>query len=877
MTDDTIVAEALQKTDPEERAAFLDEACAGDPERRARVEERLRRHAQPATTPPGPGAGTPVAGVNGDGAKTEEVGRQVGPYKLLSKLGEGGMGAVWLADQEEPVQRRVAIKLIKAGMDSALVVARFEAERQALALMDHPNIAKVLDAGTTSSEPGGVSGEPGGVSPGRPYFVMELVKGIPITGFCDQRHLTLRERLELFLPVCRAVQHAHQKGIIHRDLKPSNILVALHDDKPVPKVIDFGVAKATGQRLTEHTLFTEVGSLMGTLEYMAPEQAEVNNLDIDTRADVYSLGVILYELLTGGPPFSGKHLRTVSYTEMLHILREVEPPRPSTRLRKDEGARMKDEKKTPARSASSAGLHLSSFQELDWIVMKCLEKERARRYETVNALAQDLERYLADEPVLAGPVSRAYRLRKFLRRHRGPVLAAGLLLLALVVGAIGTTVGLVEARRQWANAEAARVRAEEAGELARQNATATREVVEQFLVRLGDERLSALPGFEPVRKDMMDLAVQHYRELICQWPDDNALRSDAAQAFRRSANLCRTIGQATEARALYAEAVAAAQEAVRREPSSTTYGRRLAETLCDLGNHVLRTEGPKAAAVVFREALATGQQLQEAAGADTDLIVLVARTENDLGEALGQCGEYAEALEQARTAAQAFSRLADEPQSKPVHRLLAAFAWTTVAQVAREAGRQDDAARAVSEAVRRAEAVLQLDRSNPNLRYGLAGARLEAGRLWAGQAGQENESAVALDEAVALLERLTTESPQATSFSRKLAVALAVRGRWHLAHQRPAEAAADARRALEVLERLEQQTKKTMNLDAAFVAALTLAAKAALSQDRQAVRPLLDSARRRLDSAQAFNPEDRALRDDARALDEIGRKLGAGK
>ena len=870
MTDDTIVAEALQKTDPEERAAFLDEACAGDPEQRARVEERLRRHAQPATTPPGPGAGTPVAGVNGDAKKTEEVERQVGPYKLLSKLGEGGMGAVWLADQEEPVQRRVAVKLIKAGMDSAQVIARFGAERQALALMDHPNIAKVLDAGTTS-------GEPGGVSPGRPYFVMELVKGIPITGFCDQRHLTLRERLELFLPVCRAVQHAHQKGIIHRDLKPSNILVALHDDKPVPKVIDFGVAKATGQRLTEHTLFTEVGSLMGTLEYMAPEQAEVNNLDIDTRADVYSLGVILYELLTGGPPFSGKHLRSVSYTEMLHILREVEPPTPSARLRKDEGGRMKDEKKAQAGSFSSFILHPSSFQELDWIVMKCLEKERARRYETVSALAQDLERYLADEPVLAGPVSRAYRLRKFLRRHRGPVLAAGLLLLALVVGAIGTTVGLVEARRQWANAEAARVRAEEAGELARQNAAATREVVGQFLVRLADERLSGIEGFEPVRRDMADLAVKHYRALLRQCPDDNALRSDAAQAFRRSANVSRSIGRSAEARALYAEAVATAREAARQEPDSTTYRRRLAETLCDLGTHVLHTEGPKAAEAVFREALPIGRQLRETAGEEPDVILLVARVANDLGDVLGQRGQYEEALRRTQAAAQACDALADRPPRKPVHRLLATIAWTTVAQVARQAGRQAVADEAVKEAVRRAEDIGRLAPRDLNVGFAVAYARLEAGRHWAAQGGRDREAAAALDEAVTLLERLTTASPQTTSFSRKFAVALTARGRWHLAHGRTAEAATDARRALAVLEQLEQRTKKAMSVDAAFVAALTLAAQAALAQGPDAARPLLDSAHGRLGPAQAFNPEDPALQDDARVLEDIGRKLAAGK
>jgi serine/threonine protein kinase len=437
----TIFSGALDRDPGPERAAYLDEACGGDAALRERAEALLRAHEQLGgfLEPRGTDAlePSPAASAEANPMAGTLVG---GRYKLIEEIGEGGMGTVWMAQQLEPVKRAVAVKLIKAGMHSKQVLARFEAERQALALMDHPNIAKVLD--------GGMTGEPGSTGGGRPFFVMELVKGVPITKYCDEHRLTPRQRLDLFAPVCQAVQHAHQKGIIHRDVKPSNILVAQYDGRPVPKVIDFGVAKAAGQQLTDKTLMTGFGAVVGTLEYMSPEQAELNQLDIDTRSDIYSLGVVLYELLTGSTPLDRKRLKQAAFAEVLRIIREEEPPKPSTRL---SGSKDSLPSISAQRHTEPAKLTKLVRGELDWIVMKALEKDRNRRYETANGFALDVQRYLADEPVQACPPSAAYRLRKFARRNKVAVALASVVAIALiavsVAGAFAYRNHLTEQRR----------------------------------------------------------------------------------------------------------------------------------------------------------------------------------------------------------------------------------------------------------------------------------------------------------------------------------------------------------------------------------------------------------------------------------------------
>jgi serine/threonine protein kinase len=425
----SLFADTLEKRTPAERDAYLGLACQGDTALRQRVEALLRAYEEAHDVPDAP---LVSLGLLEPGAVlTEGPGTVIGRYKLLEKIGEGGMAVVYVAEQTELIRRTVALKIIKLGMDTRQVIARFEAERQALALMDHPSIAKVLDAGATET--------------GRPYFVMELVQGVSITAYCDKNNLSTKERLSLFLQVCHAVQHAHQKGIIHRDIKPSNVMVTHRDDKPVPKVIDFGIAKATNQRLTEKTLFTRYAHLIGTPAYMSPEQAALSGLDIDTRSDIYSLGVLLYELLTGTTPFSEEELCMAGYVEMQRIIREQEPVKPSTRIRAAARERQcvgagpracpRPRSGPSGRGGGHRGAPLREVHgDLDWIVMKSLEKDRAGRYETAEDLALDIQRHLEHRPVSARAPSRAYRLHRFLRRYRLPV--AGGLALALLIGAL---------------------------------------------------------------------------------------------------------------------------------------------------------------------------------------------------------------------------------------------------------------------------------------------------------------------------------------------------------------------------------------------------------------------------------------------------------
>jgi serine/threonine protein kinase len=593
-----ILAEAVEMTSPEDRRAFVHRACGDNTELKLKVEQLIDNHFRAGSFLDC--ADLAVAATIAP-AVAERPGALIGPYKLLEQIGEGGMGLVYMAEQQRPVKRLVALKLIKPGMDSKQVIARFEAERQALALMDHSNIAKVLDAGTTAPTDGGY--------PGRPYFVMELVRGIPLSEFCDEKRLEVRERIELFIQVCQGVQHAHQKGIIHRDLKPTNILVSMHDSVAVPKIIDFGIAKALGQSLTDHTLHTGYSQLVGTPLYMSPEQAEMNQFGVDTRSDVYSLGVMLYELLTGTTPFDKETLTKVGFDEMRRIIREQDPPRPSARL-----STLKAEALSTVsnrRRIDPRRITTSLRGELDWIVMKALSKERSERYESASSLARDIARYLAGDLVQACPPSPYYRFRKFARRNKTAFTTTALLAASLL---LGTTISLWQAIRATAaeaqaNANAAQAEANEGKakaqeqkalaaveaersarkdeaeqrQQAQKNLEAALDAVDRMLTHLNDEELNDVPRIGPLRRRILRDTVGFYQRIPLNSAAPAQLRDRIAGTWHRIGEFARDMNSADDAIPAYRSAIELLDRLVAEQPSRQAYRGKLGRVHHDMG------------------------------------------------------------------------------------------------------------------------------------------------------------------------------------------------------------------------------------------------------------------------------------------------------
>jgi serine/threonine protein kinase len=652
MHERSIFAAALEITDPSQRSAYLDKVCANDTELRQRIESLLSAQEKLGhflTTSPGEHQKTVITD-----PLEERPGAVIGPYKLMDLIGEGGMGLVFVAEQEKPVRRKVALKVIKPGLDSAQIIARFEQERQALTMMDHVNIARVFDAGATEK--------------GRPYYVMELVDGVPMTHFCDENKLTIRQRLELFATVCAAIQHAHQKGIIHRDIKPSNVLVAMHDGKPLAKVIDFGLAKAIQTPLTEHTQLTGFGVIVGTLEYMSPEQANFDTSGIDTRADVYSLGVILYELLTGTRPRDRGKRSDEGFYEMLQWIRETEPPRPSVRVA---GLGPRLDRLAGIRQIEPAKMAKLLRGELDWIVMKALEKDRERRYETASGLANDVQRYLNDEPVEACPPAAMYQLGKFARKYRRLVEWAAFGVGLLVVGFVVLTVYSAKLNAALQETERAKNSSRKAEQLSRD----VNYVLSQNV-----------PALEGKQNELLHKALEGYKDFRSEPSDSRETRARVASMQHQAATLERLLGQRAEAEASYRDTIRRYEQLAEDFTDVEEYRDLLARCNFDLGTLYLADGKLPEAESVCRRAIALYGALSAGVPANAHYRRELADTYNNLGVLLREQNKLAKAEEAFRQAIVLGEKLVAEGKELLSYQARLAASYHNIGNAVRDQG-----------------------------------------------------------------------------------------------------------------------------------------------------------------------------------------------
>jgi len=773
-----IFLEAIDCPDGAGRSRVVEVSCGSDGPLRARVEELLKAH---------DAAGAFLGGLQDDildAAIAEGAGTLIGPYKLMEQIGEGGMGLVFVAEQQHPLRRKVAVKVIKPGLDTRYVVARFEAERQALALMDHPNIARVFDAGATDS--------------GRPYFVMELVRGVGITQFCDEARVNIRVRLELFIHVCQAVQHAHQKGIIHRDLKPSNILVTLHDGTPVVKVIDFGIAKAIGRQLTDKTIYTRYAQIIGTPMYMSPEQAEMSGLDIDTRSDIYSLGVLLYELLTGATPFDEERLRTVTFDEMRRIIREEEPPKPSARLSTLglAATTVSDNRRTvPNR------LNKLFRGELDWIVMKALEKDRTRRYESASAFAADVQRYLADEPVLACPASRGYRLRKFARKNR-PLLVVLSGFFALFMAGFGVStwqaVRAMEAERLAEDNER-KALAQQA--IAQSRFALAKDAVDAYLNRVTDHPKLNEKDFVRLRKELLETALPFYRTFVEQQEGDPKLEALRGQAYARLAKVCVLLGEKEEARSNMEAGRAIFAKLVAVFPDVPMYREELGKSYRNLGIVLASQRLSREAEAAYRSALDIQGRLVSDYPYEPVYRRNLAKVHDALGLLLKDLGRPIEAEAAFRTALIIQEQLKPDLLGVPEFRVELSHSHNNLAILLKGLGRHEESI-AAHGAARKEYERLVVDFPNvAEYRACLATSLYNLANLLSDQK-KSVEAEAAYRDALRLQERLVADFPsvpeyrhdQASSYNN-LHVLLSRLGRYE-------NAAVACRAALKIQEQL---------------------------------------------------------------------------
>jgi serine/threonine protein kinase/tetratricopeptide (TPR) repeat protein len=748
MSERDIFDAALALADPAERSAYLEQACAGDAALKAHLEGLLAMHDHLGSFLEAP---APVLGVTVAEPVPEGPGTVIGPYKLLEAIGEGGFGIVYLAEQQEPIRRKVALKILKPGMDSKQVIARFEQERQALALMDHPHIARVFDAGATAS--------------GRPYFVMELVKGIPITDYCDQSRLTPRQRLGLFVDVCQAVQHAHQKGIIHRDLKPSNVLVTLHDGSPVVKVIDFGIAKALDQPLTDKTLFTGFAQLVGTPLYMSPEQAALSGLDVDTRSDIYSLGVLLYELLTGTTPFTRERLREVGFDELRRIIREEEPPKPSTRI-----STLGQAASTVSANRQSEPGCLSKLLrgELDWIVMKALEKERSRRYETASAFAADVERYLNDEPVLACPPSAWYRFCKFARRNRVALTTVALVAAALIVGTALSLWQAVRARQAEDRAEGQLEKTKEESQRAGGNLRLALQALDDLHNDLARSGLVEQPHLEALRRKYLERALAFYQEFGRKNSADPAVALETAKAYSRLASILDVLGSRAEAEKAFHQALARLEE-LAPDPSAGPHMRReIAECLLSYGILLRKTRRPQQAEKTYHRGLGILADLKTTLAKEIRYRRELAHGYLNLAAALDDMNRYGEAEKAARQGLRLLRELVKEHPKVTDFPSNLSLGLSNLAIILWNSKRLKEAEAALDEAGAIQSRVLALFPGVPQFRWHLSSIQSIHGILLA-SGGRPVEAEPHLRQAFQLQKRLAADFPATAAYRTKLA------------------------------------------------------------------------------------------------------------